>query len=214
MKAAAVKAIDPERELRAARDALEIADTAANRIALADALAGAGPVERGDPALRAGGGQGAGGGRPRDPAEARHGLLRGGPVRPRRALCSNRCRRRASQSDNDRAALLLARLLEEAGETERALAIYADVGERLPGAEAQCRRAALLLVARPARPRRCRCSPRPRNGRSGMDRHERARHADMYDWAAETLAELRAEAVRRAADRSPSAPRRRGRASP
>ena len=26
-----------------------------------------------------------------------------------------------------------------------------------------------------------------------MDRHERAREADMYAWAAETLAELRAE---------------------
>src|SRR6185295_6012424 len=50
-----------------------------------------------------------------------------------------------SQSENDRAALLLARLLEAGGETGPALAIYADVGERMPGAEAQCRQAALLI---------------------------------------------------------------------
>ena len=39
MRAQAAKAIDPEREVRAARDALGLADTVANRIRLADALA-------------------------------------------------------------------------------------------------------------------------------------------------------------------------------
>lgn len=38
-KAAAIRTLDPDRELRAARDALEIADTAANRTGLGDALA-------------------------------------------------------------------------------------------------------------------------------------------------------------------------------
>src|SRR3954464_13867695 len=42
VKRAAVKAIDPERDIRLARDAVEIADTAANRTLLADALAGHG----------------------------------------------------------------------------------------------------------------------------------------------------------------------------
>src|SRR5215213_10721606 len=37
VKAAAARAIDPERDLRAAREGLETADTAANRIALGDA---------------------------------------------------------------------------------------------------------------------------------------------------------------------------------
>ncbi|HJQ16086.1 MAG TPA: tetratricopeptide repeat protein [Allosphingosinicella sp.] len=41
-KAAAVRKLDPERELRAARDALDLADTAANQIALGDALVEAG----------------------------------------------------------------------------------------------------------------------------------------------------------------------------
>ncbi|MFX7816675.1 hypothetical protein ABTK28_22235, partial [Acinetobacter baumannii] len=37
--ARATQAIDPEREVRAARDALALADTVANRLRLADALA-------------------------------------------------------------------------------------------------------------------------------------------------------------------------------
>ena len=41
-RAKAVAALDPEREVRAARDALDLADTAANRIRLADALAALG----------------------------------------------------------------------------------------------------------------------------------------------------------------------------
>jgi hypothetical protein len=41
-RAAAAQALDPERDLRAAREAVETADTAANRSALGDALAGLG----------------------------------------------------------------------------------------------------------------------------------------------------------------------------
>jgi hypothetical protein len=40
-----VTAIDPQREVRAARDALDLADTAANRLRLADALAALGRHE-------------------------------------------------------------------------------------------------------------------------------------------------------------------------
>lgn len=42
VKAAALRKLDPEREVRAARDALDLADTAANRSRLGDALAGTG----------------------------------------------------------------------------------------------------------------------------------------------------------------------------
>ncbi|WP_260598826.1 hypothetical protein [Sphingomonas endolithica] len=41
-RAKAVAKLDPEREVRSARDALDLADTAANRIRLGDALAGLG----------------------------------------------------------------------------------------------------------------------------------------------------------------------------
>jgi hypothetical protein len=95
-----------------------------------------------------------------------------------------------SQTENDRAALLLARALQECGEAGRALALYADVGERLAGAEAQCRQAALLIE----QGRHAEALPlleeTARRARK-IDRLERARDSEMYDWAARTLAELR-----------------------
>ena len=96
----------------------------------------------------------------------------------------------ASASENDRAALLLARSLDELGETDRALALYAELGERMPGAEAQCRQAALLIAGgrgREAVPLLEETARRVRR----LDKMERRKDADMYDWAARTLAELR-----------------------
>ena len=97
-----------------------------------------------------------------------------------------------SQSENDRAALLLARLLEEDGETDRALALYAEVGERMPGAEAQCRQAGLLMKLGRSREALSPLAEAERRAKR-MDRQERAKQSDMYDWAAQSLAELRAE---------------------
>lgn len=187
--AAAVKALDPEREIRAARDSIEIADTAANRTMLADALAGQGRWSEAIPHY--------------EQAEAKAPTAVDRTIRVKRAIAhfeaGQSAKARAlleslppsgAQSDNDRAALLLARLLEEAGENERALAIYADVGERLPGAEAQCRRAALLLsLGRPDEAVPLLVDTEKRMKR--LDRQERAKHADMYVWAAETLDGLR-----------------------
>ena len=84
VKRAAVKAMDPEREIRLAREAVDIADTAANRIALADALAAHGPLARRHPALRHRRGQGAGR-RPADPLQARLACFEAGKsdARPR-----------------------------------------------------------------------------------------------------------------------------------
>jgi 16S rRNA G966 N2-methylase RsmD len=84
-------------------------------------------------------------------------------------------------------------LLEADGETRRALAIYAEIGERMIGAEALCRQAAILLSQgrdAEALPLLAEAAKRARQ----MDRYERARNADMYDWAAEQLSELRAQA--------------------
>lgn len=188
VRQAAAKALDPERDLRRAREALDIADTAANQAGLADALGALGRWAEAIPHY--------------ERAEAKApGVDRG--LRLKLAVAcfeagrSDRARAlleelppSGSQSENDRAALLLARLLEEDGEQARALAIYADVGERLPGAEAQCRHAALLIArGRPAEARPLLEEAEKRAKR--MDRYERAKQADMYDWAAETLAELR-----------------------
>ena len=50
-----------------------------------------------------------------------------------------------SNAERDRAQLLLARALAELGEKEAAIALFAEIGERMPGGEALCRQAALLI---------------------------------------------------------------------
>jgi len=190
VKRAAVKAMDPEREIRLAREAVEVADTAANRIALADALVALGRWSEAIPHYDLAEGKAPGVDRPTRFKLAIACFEAGKGARARDLLealpPSN------SQSENDRATLLLARLLEEDKETDRALALYAEVGERMPGAEAQCRHAALLMATgrrRAALPLLAEAERRAKR----MDRHERAKQSDMYEWAAQSLAELRAE---------------------
>lgn len=188
-KAAAARALDPERDLRAAREAVETADTAANRIALGDALAELGRwaeagVEYGEAAARAPGVE-----RSTQIKLARACLEAGQAARARRLL--DALAPSGSQAENDRAALLLARALEEGGEADRALALYAELGERMPGGEALCRRAALLL-ARGRRREAGAALAEVERRLKRIDRFERAANADMYAWAARTLAELRA----------------------
>ena len=188
VKAAAARVLDPERELRGARQAVETSDTVANRAALGDALAALGRWQEAASQYEFADG--------RAPAPDRSLKLRlarayfesGRDARARALLESLPAS--ASTSDNDRATLLLARVLEQEGASEEALRLYADVGARLPGAEAQCRQAALLIrldrksAALPALLEVERRMTR-------MDPMERAKDADMYDWAKRSLAELR-----------------------
>jgi hypothetical protein len=189
-KAAAVRKLDPERELRMARDALEVTDTAANRIALADRLADLERWAEAIPQYQAGLGKA-----PRPERGIMVRLARacfeaGQPDEARQVL--ETLPETSSISERDRANLLLARVLEEQGESARALTIYSDVGERLPGAEAQCRQAALLMqLGRRSEARFVLEEVQRRVKR--LDRHERARERDMYGWAERTLAELQAE---------------------
>ncbi len=187
-KEAAVKAIDPERELRTARERLELADTAANQIATADRLA---ELEKWDEAAE----------------HYRIGIAKS--PRPERgpgtrlAVALYEAGRAAeardvldglpetqSPSERDRASLLRAKVLEELGEDEEALALYGDAGERLPGGEAQCRQAALLIKL--GRPDEAVAALEEVERRLRLvDRHERARQKDMYAWAMRELAQLR-----------------------
>ena len=188
-KAAAVKTIDPEREVRAARDALDLADTAANRIALGDALAG---QEKWADAIlhyREALAKTPGGDRATELKLARANLESGNSAEARRLL--EALPESGSAAENDRAALLLARALAECGETERALSIFADVGTRLPGGEAQCRQAALLIERGREAEAVVPLAEAERRARR-LDRFERLRDRDMYGWAERTLADLRA----------------------
>jgi hypothetical protein len=188
VQAAAVRKLDPERELRAAREAVDVADTAATRTALADALAEAGKWEEAVRHYREAVAKTPGKDRAARLKLARACLESGNSVEARRLL--EGLPQSASPSENDRAALLLARSLEELGETDGAMALYGELGERMPGAEAQCRHAALLI----GRGRGGDAVPlleeaERRAGR--LDKMERRKEAEMYDWAARTLAELR-----------------------
>ena len=189
VKAAAARVIDPERDLRAAREALETADTAANRIALGDAYSDLGRWTDAIPQYEAA--------EAKAPAPDRStrfkfafACFEAGRFDRARALLES-LPSSLSQAETDRAELLRARLLEQAGETEPALALYEELGRRMPGGEAQCRQAALLLSLgrdRDALPLLLEVERRLKR----LDSFERAMHADMYDWAARTLAELRA----------------------
>lgn len=189
-RAKAVQALNPEREVRAARDALDLADTIANRIRLGDALSALG---RYDEAL----------------APYRDALARTPEPDPRteaklaRALFETGGSAEAltlldamtppsTQSERDRLSLLRARVLGELDRKDEAREIYADIVTRMPGEEARCRYAALLLdqgFGPKARAVLEEVEARMRR----LDRQQRAAEADMYKWAMEQLRLLRAK---------------------
>jgi len=190
VKAATVRRLDPERDIRIAREALDVADTAANRTLLAEALAASGEwaealthyrralemTPRGDRAAQ---------------LNLARAELESGNAAAARALLES-LPASASPSENDRSSLLLARALEECGEAETALSLYADLGTRMAGGEALCRQAALLIgEERQAEAMPVLAEVEARVKR--LDRFQRAGDAQMYDWAARTLAELRGD---------------------
>jgi hypothetical protein len=188
LKSAAIRKLDPERDVRIARESLALADTAANRIALADALVEteAYPEALGhyEEALR----KAPSPDRTTQFKLARATLEGGNPADACKLL--EALPASGSASENDRAALYLARAWQELGESEKALALYEDIGQRLPGGEAQCRQALLLIQvgrAHDAQPILEEVQRRVKR----IDRHERAANAQMYDWAERTLSEIR-----------------------
>lgn len=182
--------LDPEREVRAARDALDLADTVGNRERLGDAYAAIGRYGEAlamyqELVARPGGGT--------------DGLKR----KLARALYEtdneavaldvlNSAGQPTGQSERDWVDLLRARILADLGRRDEAAAIYADIVTRIPGEEARCRYAALLIeLGRKDDARDVLEEVEARARR--LDRTQRAAEADMYRWAADTLAELRSK---------------------
>ncbi|HTU11788.1 MAG TPA: tetratricopeptide repeat protein [Allosphingosinicella sp.] len=190
-RAKAVQQLDPDRDLRHAREQLEVADTAANHAAYADALAARTIWLEAIQHYEKAEAKAPGGSDRRIRLKLIRALFEDGQAKRARALLEA-LPPSTLQSDNDRAALLLARMLEADGDSDRALAVYADVGVRLPGAEAQCREAGLLLSLGRGQEAIAPLAEVERRVKK-MDRHELAKDPDMYGWAAETLAQLRAE---------------------
>jgi hypothetical protein len=181
-----VEKIDPERELRAAQQALDLAETMANHMRLADALSELGRHKEALIHYQRGAG-------------AIHDFRTGEKLarslfmndKPREALSVlEKLPKVMGQTDRDRAALLRARILEDMGQHDEALALYGEICERVAGDEARCRYAALLLKAgRTGEARRVLEDLEHRM--KFLDRHTRTADAPMYDWAMRELAALR-----------------------
>ena len=186
-RANVVQALDPDREVRAARSALDLTDTVANRMRLADALAALGKYG--------------------EALSLYHEAVAMGPVDIRTAEKVARAefetgdaagaRERldeappsSAQSDRDRQGLLRARILDQLGRKDEALAIYADLVTRLPGEEARCRYAALLIEQGWDKKAQT-VLEEVESRMKRLTRHQRAAEADMYRWAMDQLGKLR-----------------------
>lgn len=181
--------LDPERELRAARDALGLADTIANQIRVGDALSDLGRFDEAVPLYRAAI-ERTPERDPRTEAKRARALFETGESREALTLL-DAITPPSTQSDRDRLALLRARALTELGEVEAALELYADIVTRMPGEEARCRYAALLLD-QGYEPRARAVLEEVEARMKRLDRTQRAADADMYKWAMDKLRALRA----------------------
>ena len=179
--------LNPEKALKEAQGALQLADTAANRIAMGDALTGLG--------------------RHRDAvAYYRQALdtMRGGDTgtafklaqahfeigEPEETLRLLRAMPEALGSVADQRKLLLARALAATGEDAQARPLFEDVMTRLAGDEARCHYAHFLIErGDKARARQILEDVELRAKR--LHRLQRAEHADMYRWADTQLKALR-----------------------
>ena len=178
--------MDPERELRAAQGQLDIADTMANRIRVADALTELGRHKEALPFYQRGAG-------PRPDFRTGEKLARSLYLNDRNdeALSVlDVLPRVTGQSDIDRTKLLRARILEDMGRSDEALELYTEIMDRMPGDEARCRCAALLLkVGRKSEA--VRVLEEVEQRMKYIDRHTKASNGPMYEWAMKELGALR-----------------------
>lgn len=180
------KFVDPERELRRANDALSMVDTAANRVEVGEALSA---LNRHAEAI----------------PHYRKAMERGPDARISMKLARALFETGQSQEaltlvdetpvpvalgESDRRGLLRARILDDLGRKAEAEEIYADIVTRLPGEEARCRYAALLLE-RGAKRDAQRILEEVEARMKRLTRAQRAPDATMYDWAMKELAALR-----------------------
>jgi hypothetical protein len=181
-----IEKLDPERELRAAQQALDIADTMANRLRVADALTALGRRSEALPLYQRGAG-------PRPDFRTGEKLARSLFLndKPDEALSViDALPKVTAQSEIDRATLLRARILEDLKRNDEALQLYADVVDRVPGDEARCRYAALLITVG-RKPEARRVLEDVEHRMKYIDRNTRASQGPMYEWAMRELTALR-----------------------
>jgi hypothetical protein len=191
-RAKAAQALDPNREVRAAQEALDLADTAANRLRLGDALAALGRHAEAIPLYQESIRMTVGDPDPRTRGKLASAFYENGEGKEALALL-DAIGAPAGQSERDRQQFLRGKIYEFLGRKSEALALYEDVVMRIPGEEARCRYAA-LLIAEGWDKKAIKVLEEVENRMKHLDRHQRAADADMYRWAAEALRALRAQA--------------------
>jgi hypothetical protein len=188
-RAHAADKIDPERQLRKARDQLALADTAANRIALGDALAALDRYREARDAYRDGLARAPGDDWSTTFKLAQMQFEMGDFVEARATLAT--IPPAGGASEEDRRNLLRARVAAELGDHAEARRLFEDVVTRIPGESARCYYAAFLIEqGQQARARVLLEEVEERARR--LDRIQRSAEADMYRWANEQLVRLRA----------------------
>ena len=187
----ATKLLDPERELRAAYEALSIAKTPANYLRVGDALtelrrhiaaaehyeAALTSVNAADPLIT---------------YKLASALFETGQAN--RALSLLDALPPPGSPEGDRVALLRARVLETLGRYDEAMALLADLVTRYPGDEARCRYAHLLIRAGRSREAEAMLAEVMTRAKR-LSASQRASMRDMYDWAEAELRRLRVDSA-------------------
>jgi len=180
---------NPLNALKSAEARLEDVDTAANRLALGDAYFGVGAtadaVEQYRAALDRTNGRDA-----KIETKLATALFEAGEFKEALSILE-RLATPLVIGEADRLSYLRARILVELGRSDEAAQIYTDIVTRMPGEEARCHFAALLLSQGKTSEARALLSEVIK-GVERMSRTERAANATMFDWATEQLKTLRA----------------------
>lgn len=178
--------LDPARELRRTTEALAVVDTPANRTDHGDALVALGRSGEAIPHYRK-----AIENRPDAAISTKlaRALLETGAAAEALDLLEG-LPETMSIGERDRRALLKARIFDHLGRKSEAETIYADVVTRLPGEEARCRYAAVLLERGATVEARV-VLEEVETRMKRLTRAQRAPAAAMYDWATVELARLR-----------------------
>lgn len=182
--AVAVKTLDPQRELRAAKTALATTATGANRIRVGDALMALG---RHGEAVSHYETASSGLTDARTTYKLALAVLEAGD--PARALDLAATLPALDETDCERAELLRARALDRLGRSGEAIAVYAGIVDRVPGEAARCRYAELLIAAGRHDEARGVLQEVAQRARQ-LTRRQRAGQQARYDWAAGALAKL------------------------
>ncbi|WP_298395648.1 tetratricopeptide repeat protein [Sphingobium sp.] len=187
-RAQVVGKVDPERAVRDAERAIDLADTAANHIALGDAQAARHRYAEAEAAYRKGLALGPGNDWGTQVKLA--GVLFELGESAQALALLEAAPELSRGSEWDRRTLLKARIMADLGRSADARLLFEDVVERIAGEEARCHYAAFLLQQGDSRRARAILEEVERRA-ARMDRTQRAAQADMYRWAGEQLAELR-----------------------